>query len=270
MSEKLQKVLARAAVGSRRQVERWIEQGRVSVDSKRATLGERIEAHQIVRLDGRVIPVHRAGEGQRVLAYHKPEGEICSRRDSAGRPTIFDHLPRLRNERWVAVGRLDINSAGLLLLTTDGELANRLMHPSHELEREYAVRVLGRIDDAALAKLQRGVQLRDGTASFGSVRAAGGSGANRWYHVTLREGRKREVRRMWQAVGARVSRLIRIRYGPVSLPRQLRAGKWQELDDPAIAELYAAAGLECHAPAQPKVRRRRTTPAVARPRALRR
>jgi 23S rRNA pseudouridine2605 synthase len=270
MSEKLQKVLARVALGSRREVERWIEQGRVSVDNKPATLGERIETHQIVRLDGRIIPLHRGGERHRVLAYHKPEGEICTRRDSAGRPTIFDHLPRLRNERWVAVGRLDINSAGLLLLTTDGELANRLMHPSHELEREYAVRVLGRVDEAALAKLERGVRLRDGTARFDSIRAAGGSGANRWYHVTLREGRKREVRRMWQAVGARVSRLIRIRYGSVSLPRALRAGKWQELGHVAIANLYAAAGLELHVPVPRKARRARATRAVARPRAMHR
>ena len=176
MSERLQKVLARAALGSRREVERWIEQGRVSVDNKPATLGERIETHQIVRLDGRIIPLHRVGVRHRVLAYHKPEGEICTRRDSAGRPTIFDHLPRLRNERWVAVGRLDINSAGLLLLTTDGELANRLMHPAHELEREYAVRVLGRVDEAALVTLVRGVRLHEGTARFDSVRAAGGTG----------------------------------------------------------------------------------------------
>lgn len=270
MSEKLQKVLARAALGSRRQVERWIEQGRISVDNKRAALGERIEAHQVVRLDGRIVPLHRGGESHRVIAYHKPEGEICTRRDSAGRPTIFDHLPRLRNERWVAVGRLDINSAGLLLLTTDGELANRLMHPSHQLEREYAVRVLGRVDEAALDRLVRGVRLRDGTARFDSIRAAGGSGANRWYHVTLREGRKREVRRMWQAVGARVSRLIRIRYGSVSLPRALRPGKWQELDHSAIATLYAAAGLEFQVPMLPKARRRRTTRTVARPRAVQR
>lgn len=270
MSEKLQKVLARAALGSRRQVERWIEQGRISVDNKPAALGERVETNQVVRLDGRIIPLPRGGESHRVLAYHKPEGEICTRRDNAGRPTIFDHLPRLRNERWVAVGRLDINSAGLLLLTTDGELANRLMHPSHELEREYAVRVLGRVDEATLTKLGRGVRLRDGTARFDNIRAAGGSGANRWYHVTLREGRKREVRRMWQAVGARVSRLIRIRYGPVCLPRALRAGKWQELEHPAIADLYAAAGLEYLVPVPSRARRKRATRAVARPRAMHR
>jgi 23S rRNA pseudouridine2605 synthase len=165
---------------------------------------------------------------------------------------------------------LDINSAGLLLLTTDGELANRLMHPSHELEREYAVRVLGRIEEEALTKLQRGVQLRDGTARFDSVRAVGGGGANRWYHVTLREGRKREVRRIWQAVGARVSRLLRIRYGPVSLPRRLRAGKWQELDHPAIAELYAAADLEYRVPVPPKARRSHARRASTRARAMQR
>ena len=222
MSEKLQKVLARAGVGSRRQVERWIEQGRISIDGKRATLGTRVELSQKVRFNGRIVPIDRASRERRVLVYHKPEGEICTRRDSSGRPTVFDRLPRLRRGRWVAVGRLDINSAGLLLLTTDGELANRLMHPSHEIEREYAVRVLGSVDDKALTRLKSGVRLRDGSARFDSVRPVGGSGANRWYQVTLREGRKREVRRMWQAVDARVSRLIRIRYGTVRLPRRWR------------------------------------------------
>jgi 23S rRNA pseudouridine2605 synthase len=243
MSEKLQKVLARAGVGSRRQVERWIEQGRISIDGKRATLGTRVELSQKVRLDGRIVPIERASRDCRVLIYHKPEGEICTRRDSNGRPTIFDRLPRLRSGRWVAVGRLDINSAGLLLLTTDGELANRLMHPSHEIEREYAVRVLGSVDDDTLTRLKSGVRLREGPAHFDSVRPAGGSGANRWYHVTLREGRKREVRRLWQAVGARVSRLIRVRYGPVQLPRRLHAGQWKELGHRATAELLAAAGI---------------------------
>ncbi len=243
MSEKLQKVLARAGVGSRRQVERWIEQGRISIDGKRATLGARVELSQRVRFNGRIVPIDRTSRECRVLVYHKPEGEICTRRDSSGRPTVFDRLPRLRRGRWVAVGRLDINSAGLLLLTTDGELANRLMHPSREIEREYAVRVLGSVDDEALARLTSGVRLRDGSARFESVCPAGGSGANRWYHVTLREGRKREVRRMWQAVGARVSRLIRIRYGPVQLPRRLSPGQWKELGHRATAELLTAAGL---------------------------
>ena len=257
MSEKLQKVLARAGIGSRRQVERWIEEGRVSVDGKRAALGTRIERSQVVRLNGRVIPVNRAGNACRVLVYHKPEGEICTRRDSGGRPTVFDHLPRLRQGRWIAVGRLDINSTGLLLLTTDGELANRLMHPSREVEREYAVRVLGNVDDDTLARLRSGVKLRDGSAHFDSVRAAGGSGANRWYHVTLREGRKREVRRLWRAVGARVSRLIRVRYGPVRLPRQLHPGQWKELGRMATSELLAGAGLEQGVPARRKTGRRR-------------
>lgn len=256
MSEKLQKVLARAGVGSRRQVERWIEQGRISVDGKRATLGTRVELFQKVRFNGRIVPIDRASRERRVLVYHKPEGEICTRRDNSGRPTVFDHLPRLRRGRWVAVGRLDINSAGLLLLTTDGELANRLMHPSHEIEREYAVRVLGSVDDKALAQLTAGVVLRDGSARFESVRPAGGSGANRWYHVTLREGRKREVRRMWQAVGARVSRLIRVRYGTVQLPRRLPPGQWQELGRRATAELLTAAGLGEDMEAQRKSQRR--------------
>ncbi|MFQ5935550.1 MAG: 23S rRNA pseudouridine(2605) synthase RluB [Acidiferrobacterales bacterium] len=244
MSEKLQKVLSHAGVGSRRQVERWIEQGRVSVDGKRATLGARVASDQIVRFDGHVVSIRSTRNRCRVLLYHKPEGELCTRRDQSARPTVFDRLPRLRNGRWVAVGRLDVNTAGLLLLTTDGELANCLMHPSREIEREYAVRVLGRITPAKLAKLKVGVQLPDGHARFDSIREAGGEGANRWYHVTLREGRKREVRRLWRAIGASVSRLIRVRYGPVSLPRRLRAGQWQELTGATVARLRAAAGLD--------------------------
>lgn len=256
MSEKLQKVLARAGVGSRREVERWIEQGRISIDGRRATLGARVELSQRVRFNGRIVAIDRTSRECRVLVYHKPEGEICTRRDSSDRPTVFDRLPRLRRGRWVAVGRLDINSAGLLLLTTDGELANRLMHPSREIEREYAVRVLGTVDDDALARLKSGVRLREGMARFDSVHPAGGTGANRWYHVTLREGRKREVRRLWQAVGARVSRLIRVRYGPVQLPRRLPAGQWMELGHRATAELLAAVGLGEGVGAQRKPRRR--------------
>ncbi len=243
MSEKLQKVLARAGLGSRREIERWIEQGRVSIDGEGAKLGDRVDPRQIIRVDGNVVPRARITPGRRVLAYHKPVGEVCTRSDPQGRPTVFDHLPRLHSGRWVAVGRLDINTAGLLLLTTDGELANRLMHPSQEIEREYAVRVLGKVSDTMLRRLKTGVEMVDGTSRFDSIRVVGVEGTNTWYHVTLKEGRKREVRRLWEAVDARVSRLIRIRYGPVILPRSLRPRHWEELDRPAIAALLAATGL---------------------------
>lgn len=244
MSEKLQKVLARAGVGSRRQMEKWIEQGRVSVDQRHAKLGDRVDVGQIIRVDGRVVAGLNNLESCRVLRYYKPEGEMCTRSDPAGRATVFDHLPRLRKGRWVVVGRLDINTVGLLLFTTDGELANRLMHPSQEIEREYAVRVLGQVSDTMLRRLVAGIRLDDGPARFDSIRDAGGEGANHWYRVTLREGRKREVHNLWQAVGIKVSRLIRVRYGPIRLPRSLRSGKWDELSRPEIAALRTAAGLE--------------------------
>lgn len=244
MSEKLQKVLARTGLGSRRQMERWIEQGRISVDGVRAKIGDRVESQQVIRVDGRVVAGTKGPPSCRVLLYHKPEGEVCTRSDPGGRPTIFERLPRLRSGRWVTVGRLDINTAGLLFLTNHGELANRLMHPSQQIEREYAVRVLGKVDEAALRRLKEGVQLDDGLARFESIHDAGGEGANRWYRVILTEGRKREVRKLWQAVGATVSRLIRIRYGSVTLSRDLRAGQWEELDRDAVAELLARVGLQ--------------------------
>lgn len=243
MREKLQKALARAGLGSRRQIERWIEQGRVSVDGERAKLGDRVEPTQTVRVDGRTIPIDTLLR-TRVLAYHKPEGEVCTRSEPQGRPTVFRHLPRLRGGRWVAVGRLDINTSGLLLLTTDGDLANRLMHPSQGIEREYAVRVFGKVDTETLRRLKTRVELEDGPARFHSIRDVGGKGENHWYHVTLKEGRRREVRRLWEAVGVKVSRLVRIRFGPVSLPRDLRAGHWEELDPAGVAAVGAAAGLK--------------------------
>ncbi|ELQ5995185.1 23S rRNA pseudouridine(2605) synthase RluB [Cronobacter dublinensis] len=233
MSEKLQKVLARAGHGSRREIEAMIEAGRVSVDGKIATLGDRVEVTPAlkIRIDGHLISVKESVEQIcRVLAYYKPEGELCTRSDPEGRPTVFDRLPKLRGARWIAVGRLDVNTCGLLLFTTDGELANRLMHPSQEVEREYAVRVFGQVDDAKVRELARGVQLEDGPAAFKTIRFSGGEGINQWYNVTLTEGRNREVRRLWEAVGVQVSRLIRVRYGDIPLPKGLPRGGWTELD----------------------------------------
>ncbi|WP_337262372.1 MULTISPECIES: 23S rRNA pseudouridine(2605) synthase RluB [unclassified Serratia (in: enterobacteria)] len=237
MSEKLQKVLARAGHGSRREIETMIEAGRVSVDGKIAKLGDRVEVNPAmkIRMDGHVVSIKESEEAVcRVLAYYKPEGELCTRSDPEGRPTVFDRLPKLRGSRWVAVGRLDVNTSGLLLFTTDGELANRLMHPSREVEREYAVRVFGQIDDEKIKLLSRGVQLEDGPAAFRTITFQGGEGINQWYNVTLTEGRNREVRRLWEAVGVQVSRLIRVRYGDIDLPKGLPRGGWTELDLKAI------------------------------------
>jgi 23S rRNA pseudouridine2605 synthase len=229
ISEKLHKVLARAGVGSRREMEDWISKGRVTVDGKPAGLGDRVSSTQAVRVDGH--PVHIVSEEQqicRVLAYHKPEGEICSRTDPEGRPTVFSRLPNIKGARWIAIGRLDINTSGLLLFTTDGELANRLMHPKFEVEREYAVRVFGDINDAMIQRLRTGVELEDGKANFKKIKALPGEGINRWFHVVLTEGRNREVRRMWESQGAVVSRLIRVRYGDLLLPKHIPAGGYAE------------------------------------------
>jgi 23S rRNA pseudouridine2605 synthase len=246
--ERLQKVLARAGLGSRRQIEGWIEDGRITVDGKPIKLGDRVEPHQKISLDGRVVPLARFAPKIRTLIYFKPEGEMCTSADPQGRPTVFDKLPKLRGARWISIGRLDFNTSGLLLLTTDGELAFRLMHPSHAIEREYAVRILGKVDETMLARLKQGVQLDDGPAHFDTIVDAGGTGANHWYHVTLKEGRQREVRRMWETVGAKLSRLIRVRYANVTLPRHLRPGHSEDLEPEAVAELYRAVGLEPSVP----------------------
>ncbi len=245
MSEKLQKVLARAGLGSRRQLEQWISEGRVIVNGKPATLGDRIGENDKVFVDGKPVTfISQEAIRTRVLAYYKPEGEICSRSDPEGRPTIFDRLPRLRGARWVAVGRLDINTQGLILLTNNGELANRLMHPSSEVEREYAVRVKGEADAEVLNRLRTGVNLDDGPAHFDTVREQGGSGSNHWYHVTLREGRNREVRRLWESQGFLVSRLVRVRYHNINLQRGQEMGGFLELDADQVSELMRVAKLE--------------------------
>ncbi|AUH00790.1 23S rRNA pseudouridine(2605) synthase RluB [Prodigiosinella confusarubida] len=233
MSEKLQKVMARAGHGSRREIESMIQQGRISVDGKIATLGDRVEVTNAtkIRIDGHVVVVRDTEQTVcRVLMYYKPEGELCTRSDPDGRPTVFDRLPKIQGSRWVAVGRLDVNTSGLLLFTTDGELANRLMHPSQEVEREYAVRVFGEVNDEKIKQLSKGVQLDDGPASFRKIRYQGGEGLNQWYNVTLTEGRNREVRRLWEAVGVQVSRLIRVRYGDIQLPKGLPRGGWAEMN----------------------------------------
>ncbi len=230
-AQRLQKVLAAAGLGSRRQIESWIEAGRVTVRGQVAKLGDRAEPGDAVTVDGK--PVELAGNAPaRVLLYHKPVNELVTRSDPQGRPTVFARLPA---GRWVAVGRLDINSAGLLLFTDSGELANRLMHPRYEIEREYAARVQGRLTPEALEKLRTGVALDDGIAAFSFIEPQREStGANQWYRVVLKEGRNREVRRMFEAVGARVNRLLRVRYGPVELPRDLEPGQWREMQNPAI------------------------------------
>lgn len=244
MAERIQKLLAAAGITSRRDAEKMIEAGRVSVNGNLATLGDKAELSDVLRLDGKVVRLnHRPESKHRVLAYHKPEGQICSRSDPEGRPTIFDNLPRLRSGRWIAVGRLDINTSGLILLTTDGDLANRLMHPSSEVEREYAVRVLGEVTESTKRALRKGVELEDGTASFNSIRDAGGQGANHWYHVILNEGRNREVRRLWESQGLKVSRLARVRYGPIVLARSIKPGTWEELLRRDIDKLRQLVGL---------------------------
>lgn len=244
MSEKLQKVLARTGLGSRRSMEQAIEEGRVSVNGTVAGIGDRISVGDELRLDGRLVSFTLESEVQRrVIAYYKPEGEICSRSDPEGRPTVFERLPRLRSERWVMVGRLDINSTGLLLFTNDGEFANRLMHPSSAIEREYAVRVMGDLTPDMQRALCEGVELEDGPAKFESVSALGGEGFNRWWQVVVKEGRNREVRRLFESQGLKVSRLLRTRYGSQALPRELRTGRWIELDKPDIDALLATVEL---------------------------
>ena len=245
MTEKLQKVLARAGLGSRRQMEDWIAAGRVSINGARAPLGERVDGTEIIRVDGRVISTRLlAGSRRRVLLYNKPEREMCTRSDPEGRATVFDRLPPTGGSRWISVGRLDFNTMGLLILTTDGELAHRIAHPSFGMEREYAVRVLGEMSDEALKTLQKGVELEDGPAHFLRIVEAGGEGANHWYRVVLGEGRNREVRRMFEAVDVTVSRLIRVRYGSIELPRGVQRGRWEEMDAAWVRSLAAAVGLD--------------------------
>ena len=245
MSEKLQKVLARVGLGSRRYMEEVIAAGRVSINGTVAQVGERIEPGDELRIDGRKVQFQIEDEiRRRVLIYYKPEGEICSRNDPESRPTVFEQLPAIAGDRWVMVGRLDINSSGLLLFTNDGELANRLMHPSNEIEREYAVRVMGEVTPLIKNTMLKGVVLDDGPAKFENFSEIGGEGINRWYQVVVKEGRNREVRRIFESQGLKVSRLLRTRYGTVILPRELRTGRWIELDKNDIDNLTKSVELK--------------------------
>ena len=242
--ERIQKSLARMGIGSRRQIEEWIKLGVVSINGRTAQLGDHVTiGDKVICNHHKLVIQSPVAQTTRVLVYHKPEGEICTRHDTQNRPTIFDHLPKLANARWICVGRLDINTSGLLLITSNGELANRIMHPSYQIEREYAVRVLGQVTPDIIRQLQNGVMLEDGSAHFDHIIDAGGQGANHWYHVTLREGRNREVRRLWEAVGLKVSRLIRVRFGSILLPRKLKPGKFFELSAEDIDILATSAGL---------------------------
>ncbi|MDJ0929331.1 MAG: pseudouridine synthase [Gammaproteobacteria bacterium] len=244
MAERLQKWLAARGLGSRRAIEVWIREGRITVDGQPAVLGQKVTGAETIRVDGERVHVPRERPAQpRSLLYHKPAGEICTRSDPAGRPTVFESLPELRGQRWISVGRLDVQTAGLLLFTTDGELAARLMHPSAGVEREYAVRVQGGLEPQAVDRLRDGVELEDGSVRCQRIEFSGGEAGNQWYRIVLTEGRNRIVRRMIEAVGARVSRLIRIRYGPLTLPRDLPRGRYHVLDARESERLYKAAGL---------------------------
>jgi len=244
MDEKLQKVLARAGFGSRREMEQWIAAGRVRVNGRIASLGDRVSEQDRVVVDGKKLaPRGRQPDTCRVLLYNKPEGEISTRKDPEGRPTVFDRLPGLKHGRWVAVGRLDFNTSGLMLFTTDGELANALMHPRTEIEREYAVRVLGEVTPEMINSLLQGVMLEGHLCRFTDLRHAGGRGANQWYHVVITEGRNREVRRLWESQGVKVSRLKRVRFGPVLIPSTVSRGRYCDLSAAEIAKLRRAAGL---------------------------
>ncbi len=247
--QRLQKVLANAGLGSRREIEGWIKEDRIKVNDKPAQLGMRVMGNEKITVNGKPVAAKRLAAAPRyVIMYNKPEGELVTRSDPEGRRTVFDRLPVLQQGRWISVGRLDINSAGLLLFTTDGELANRLMHPAQAIEREYAVRVHGQVTDDMLKQLVRGVQLEDGKARFEEVVSSGGEGTNRWFHIVLMEGRKREVRRMWEVVGATVNRLKRVRYGPIILDSKVKVGTWRELEKPERKDLLQVAGLKDNRP----------------------
>ncbi len=253
-TQKLQKILAQAGLGSRRDMEELIKAGRVTVNGQVAELGARIGDDDIVRVDRKNVRVRPADRMPRIMLYHKPEGEIVSRDDPEGRASVFDRLPQMRTSKWIAIGRLDFNTSGLLIFTTSGELANHLMHPRFEVEREYAVRTLGMLTPEQLEQLTAGIELEDGTANFDMVSDQGGEGINHWYRVILREGRNREVRRMFEAVGLTVSRLMRVRFGVINLPPRLKRGQTMELEPAQVRQILKWAGIEAPAVADRQTR----------------
>jgi 23S rRNA pseudouridine2605 synthase len=241
---KLHKVLAEAGLGSRRDMEELIVAGRVSVNGEPAHIGQRILPTDQVRINGKPLQRRISKKPPRVLVYHKPAGEIVSTSDPDGRPSVFDRLPTMKTGKWLAVGRLDFNTEGLLLFTTSGDIANRLMHPRYGIDREYAVRTLGELEEGMRQKLLAGVELDDGVAQFSRIADGGGEGVNKWYRVTIGEGRNREVRRMFEAIGLTVSRLIRTRYGSMTLPRGLKRGRWEEMEENDVRGLMTMIGLD--------------------------
>jgi 23S rRNA pseudouridine2605 synthase len=242
--ERIQKFLANLGAGSRRQIDALLQEGRISVNGKVAKPGDQIDGREKIAIDGKLVRMQRHAARPKILMYHKPVGVVCTRSDPEGRETVYQSLPGLNQGRWVSIGRLDINTSGLLLFTNDGALANRLMHPSYEVEREYAVRVHGAVDADMLKQLQEGIELDDGPAHFDNILDSGGSGSNHWYHVVLKEGRNREVRRLWEAVGVEVSRLVRVRYDQFNLPKWLKPGKSRFLDEDVVVRVYQRLGLE--------------------------
>jgi len=249
MDEKLQKVLARAGFGSRREIETWIAKGRIKVNGKVAVVGDRVTDDDKIVVDGKKLsPQKKIREDRRVILYNKPEDEVSTRNDPEGRRTVFDSLPPLKHGRWVAVGRLDINTSGLLLFTTDGELANKLMHPSSQIEREYAVRVLGDVTPEMVQEMHKGVMIEGNLCRFTDIQHYGGEGVNQWYHVVLMEGRNREVRKLWESQGVKVSRLKRVRFGPLFIPSSVSKGRFNELGKPEIEKLLKLVNKDAERP----------------------